>query len=402
MSDIRFVLTKYKRGILTYSINMQSNRLETIHFYDMADASDHSDIGDIFVAKVMNVVGSINAAFIDYQKGKHGYLPICDIFAPMLLNREYDGRLKAGDELLVQLEKEAVRSKEPVFSSNLSLAGKYCVVTTGNKSKSISKKCPKSIRKELLEHIPENIEHGIVVRTNASELISESHNSLELLEKECQQLSEQMDILINDGIHRTCYSRVWQSPPSYLTALRDVRDRCYSQIVTDDENLYSELSSFLKLSSPEMLDLLTYYTDTSYPLTKLHSIETRLDELLGSKVWLKSGAYLVIEKTEAMYVIDVNSGKNISKKASAKYILTINLEAAHEIMYQLRLRNLTGIILVDFINMENTDDKEKLMCELKQAAKSDPIQTVVVDMTALDLVEITRQKNHKSLAEQLS
>ena len=103
-----------------------------------------------------------------------------------------------------------------------------------------------------------------------------------------------------------------------------------------------------------------------------------------------------------MYVIDVNSGKNICKKASADYILTINLEAAREIMYQLRLRNLTGIILVDFINMENADDKEKLMCELKQAAKSDPIQTVVIDMTALDLVEITRQKNHKSLAEQLS
>lgn len=402
MSDIRFVLTKYKRGILAYSINMQSNRLETIHFYDMADASDHFNIGDIFVAKIMNVVGSINAVFIDYQKGKHGYLPICDKFAPILLNREYDGRLKAGDELLVQLEKEAVRSKEPVFTSNLSLAGKYCVITTGNKSKSISKKCSKSIRKELLECIPENIEHGIVVRTNASELISESHNSLKLLEKECQQLSEQMDILINDGIHRTCYSRVWQSPPPYLTALCDVKDICYSQIVTDDENLYSELSSFLKLSSPEILDQLMYYTDTSYPLIKLHSIETRLDELLGSKVWLKSGAYLVIEKTEAMYVIDVNSGKNICKKASADYILTINLEAAREIMYQLRLRNLTGIILVDFINMENADDKEKLMCELKQAAKSDPIQTVVIDMTALDLVEITRQKNHKSLAEQLS
>lgn len=402
MSDIRFILTKYKRGILAYSINMQNNRLETVHFYDAMNTADTINIGDIFVAKVMNVVGSINAAFIDYQKGKHGYLPMCDKFVPMLLNREYDGRLKAGDEVLVQLEKEAVRSKEPVFTSNLSLAGKYCVITTGNKSKSISKKCPKSMRKELLDHIPENINHGIVVRTNASELISESYYRLELLEKECLQLSEQMDVLISDAAHRTCYSRIWQSPPPYLTSLRDVRQIYYSQIVTDDENLYNELSSFLKFSSPEMLDQLTYYTDISYPLTKLHSIETKLDELLDSKVWLRSGAYLVIEKTEAMYVIDVNSGKNISKKASAEYILTINIEAAREIMYQLRLRNLTGIIMVDFINMENTIDKQKLMYELKQAAQSDPIQTVVVDMTALDLVEITRQKNMKSLEEQLS
>lgn len=402
MSDIRFVLTKYKSGILTYSIDMQNARLETVHFYNLDDSSENINIGDIFVAKVMNVVGSINAAFVDYQKGKHGYLPTSDRFAPVLLNREYDGRLKAGDELLVQLEKEAVRSKEPVFTSNLSLAGKYCVITTGNNSKGVSKKCPKSIRNKLLEHVPEDIKYGIVVRTNASELVSEASDSLELLEKECLQLSAQMDVLVSDAVHRTCYSRVWQSPPPYLTALRDARNICYSQIITDDEGLYNELSAFLKYSLPEMLDRLTYYTDTSYSLTKLHSIETRLGELLSSKVWLKSGAYLVIEKTEAMYVIDVNSGKNIAKKSNAEYIRAINLEAAREVMYHLRLRNLTGIIIVDFINMDNAYDKEMLLHELKQAAKRDPVRTVVVDMTALDLVEITRQKNTKNLAEQLS
>lgn len=401
MSDIRFVLTKYRDGILSYAVNTQSNRLESVNFYAGNEALDAVNIGDIFVAKVMNVAGNIQAVFIDYQKGKHGYLPIDKTGLPILLNRDYDGKLKAGDELLVQLEKEAVRSKEPVFTSNLSIAGKYCVITSGNKCKGVSKKCAKTAREQLIKAIPDDIDYGIIVRTNAVELLSDEDSRVELLEQECRYLSRQMDALLNDGIHRTCYSRVWQSPAPYLTALRDVRNISYSRIVTDDADLHDALSAFLRTASPEMLDKLVLYTDSSYPLNKLYSIETKLKELLSPKVWLKSGAYLVIEKTEAMYVIDVNSGKSISKKSNAEYILAVNTEAAKEIMYQLRLRNLTGIILVDFINMENPDDKEELLQELRHLAKLDMIQTTVVDMTALHLVEITRQKNLKSLAEQL-
>jgi ribonuclease G len=148
-----------------------------------------------------------------------------------------------------------------------------------------------------------------------------------------------------------------------------------------------------------MADKLKLYEDKSYGLNKLYSIETKLEGLLGKKVWLKSGAYLVIEKTEAMYVIDVNSGKNISKKANAEYIYSVNAEAAREIMYQIRLRNLTGMIVVDFINMENNEDKERLMEKLSEYARRDMVKTMVIDMTALDLVEITRQKNKKSLAD---
>ena len=411
MSDIRFVLTRYQTGILAYSINTQSNRLETVRYYkntsekesllSSKDDNNIINIGDIFVAKVMNIVGSIKAAFIDYQKGKHGYLPIDAISNPVLLNRSFDGRLKAGDEILVQLEKEAVRSKEPVFTSNLSIAGKYCVVTSGNRSKGVSKKCSKPVREQLLNAIPDDINYGVVIRTNAEELITGDSNSLALLDKECRFLSRQMDSLLNEGIHRTCYSRVWQSPPPYLTMLRDIRNITFSQIITDDNELYDELSAFLKFASPDMLEKLKLYTDNSYPLNKLYCIETKLKELLSTKVWLKSGAYLVIEKTEAMYVIDVNSGKNISKKSNADYILAINLEAAREIMYQLRLRNLTGMIIVDFINMEHAADKEKLLAQLRHDARQDMVKTTIVDMTALELVEITRQKNQKSLAEQL-
>jgi ribonuclease G len=389
MGDVRFVLTNYNDKIMSYSIDVTANRLESIGFYERQDESS-VNIGDIFVAKVMTVAPNINAAFIDYQKGRHGYLPFNKNLAPVLINRAYDGKLKAGDEVLVQLEKEAVRSKEPVFTTNLSISGKYSVITSGIKSRGVSKKCPKSRYNELLEAIPGDISYGVVVRTNAAEL-----EGLEPLKSECLELNSQMDRLLNEGIHRTCYSRVWKSPAPYLVDLRDMQGIEYSQIITDDDTLYNELKEFVGT------DKLRKYTDENYSLSKLYSIETKLSMLLDKKVWLKSGAYLVIEKTEAMYVIDVNSGKNISKKLNEKYIYSINLEAAREIMYQIRLRNLTGMILVDFINMDSSDDKEKLMEELSEYAKRDRIKTMVIDMTALDLVEITRMKNKKSLVEQM-
>lgn len=406
MTDIRFVLSEYKGGILSYSINMQTNRLETVGFYHAGScfaALDTSiNIGDIFVAKVINIVPNIQAAFIDYQKGQRGFLPI-NGYQPVLTNRNFDGQIKAGDELLVQLEKEAVRSKDPVFTMNLSIPGKYSVVTNANRIKGVSKKCQKTVREKLAECIPDDIDYGIIIRTNAAELFLDSAKNAEFPEKvieaECRQLCAQMDNLLKNGVHRTCYSRVWQSPPPYITTLRDMRNINYSRIVTDNPKLQEQLIAFADMYAPELKEKITFYTDT-YSLHKLHSIETKLNELFQPKVWLKSGAYLVIEKTEAMYVIDVNSGKNIAKKANAAYILSINLEAAKEIMYQIRLRNLTGIIVVDFINMDNGDSKEQLLQALRQYAKQDMVLTTIIDMTALELVEITRQKNYKSLMEQ--
>jgi ribonuclease G len=343
MVDMRFILTKYDEKIISYSMNVTDGRLESINFYGVRDESS-INIGDIFVAKVTNVLTNIKAAFIDYQNGSHGhdhgYLPFNKNAEPILVNRTYDGRLKAGDEVLVQLEKEAVRSKEPVFTYKLS--AKY------------------------------------------------------------MESKDELEKVINNGKHRTCYSRVWKSPAPYLIDLKEMQGFGYSQIISDDNMLFGELSEFVGQTLPNMTDKLRMYTDDSYSLNKLYSIETKLEGLLAKRVWLRSGAYLVIEKTEAMYVIDVNSGKNITKKENSEYIYSINIEAAEEIMYQIRLRNLTGMIIVDFINMENEDDKAQLLDELSYWAKQDRIKTKVIDMTALDLVEITRMKNKKSLNEQVN
>lgn len=390
----KLILTRYKDGIL--SLILKNNRIQEISY---AKENTAGNIGDIYVAKVLNVVPSIQAAFIDYQAGKRGYLPISAKYKPVLLNRAYDGRILAGDELLVQMEKEAIRTKEPVFTMNLSLAGKYCVVTNADTAKSVSNKLTKQERKELKQYIPSDTAYGVVVRTNAKELLA--NNDVSSLDTECRHLTAQMQKLLTEGIHRTCYSKVYQEAPAYLTELRDNKTWEYDQIITEDSVLYDELHSYLHSYLPQKESLLTLYEDKSLSLHKLYGLETKIEELLQPKVWLNSGAYLIIEQTEAMYVIDVNSGKNNTKKSSDSYVLSVNMEAAKEIMHQIRLRNLSGIILVDFINMETDSMKETLMQELKTLARLDRIQTTIVDMTPLGLIEITRKKTKSSLKAQL-
>lgn len=397
MSDSCLIVTKYKKGILSCII--ENNKIDDLSFYnEQLDCQ----LGDIFVAKVLNVVPNINAAFIDYLPGKRGFMSIDSNWTPVLINRTYDGRILAGDEILVQMEKEAIRTKEPVFTMNLSIAGKYCVVTNANQKKCVSTKIEKHDRELLQQQIPDNTPYGIIVRTNAQQLIERSENGLDLLKEECRQLIQKMKKLLNEGIHRTCYSKIYQAPAAYLTDIRDkYAIESYEKIITDDKGIYEQLQNFLNIYLPEKTKNISFYQDSTYPLHKLYSIETKLQELLDTKVWLKSGAYLVIEQTEAMYVIDVNSGKNTKKKQTDDFWYQINKEAATEIMRQLKLRNLSGMILVDFINMESEESKQKLMSYLRKLAKADRVPTSIVDMTALELIEITRKKTKKSLKSQM-
>lgn len=403
MDAVRYVITEYthnnRKGVLSFSLHAKTNKMDAVHFSPLSESTDTAAIGDIFVAKVTNVVQQLNAAFIDYAPNQKGYLPIRPEYAPVITNRKYNGRILAGDEILVQMEKEAVRTKEPVFTTNLSLAGRYSVVSSANTYKGVSRKCTKTEKEQLRAAIPQDMEYGVVIRTNAAALL-QSPDGLRPITEEIRSLNDRLAALIHDGIHRTCYSRIWTAAPSYLTNMRD-EGVSFQQIITDSQEIYETVKEFAALYMPEQLAGILLYQDASYPLHKLYRVETQLDELLCKKVWLRSGAYLILEKTEAMYVIDVNSGKNITKKTSAEYIFQINLEAAGEIMRQIRLRNLTGMILVDFINMEDSGKENELLSELRLHAKKDRILTTVVDITALGLVEITRKKTTKSLAEQL-
>ena len=172
--------------------------------------------------------------------------------------------------------------------------------------------------------------------------------------------------------------------------------------MTDDEELYQELQAYLKESQPEDLDKLRWYQDPLLPLKSLYRLNRAVEEATSPRVWLKSGGYLVIEPTEALVVIDVNTGKYAEKKTMSETILKINLEAAREIGRQLRLRNLSGIIIIDFIDMKEEEHRRQLLKELEEVVRRDPIKTTVVEITRLNLVELTRKKLHRPLYEQLA
>ena len=191
-------------------------------------------------------------------------------------------------------------------------------------------------------------------------------------------------------------SYLYESLSDWLTDLRDTRDDSLSEVITDDQSLYFQISSVkdLVLGRNTVLRL---YDDNQLPLIKAYSIEKILQDVLSERVWMKSGGYLVIQPTEALVVIDVNSGKSEYKGNNAQAALKLNLEAAKESARQIRLRNLSGIILIDFINMEDEEMKQELLSQLSSYLREDRVYTILMGMTKLQLTEITRKKVHKPI-----
>ena len=214
-----------------------------------------------------------------------------------------------------------------------------------------------------------------------------------------ESASEALQSLLNQAIHKVCLTCLLAPSEAIYEALEQLAEPSeYSEVLTDDPEIFHKLSE----SSHPLLQQknLRLYDDPDISLRLLYSLERGIDEALDTRVWLKCGGYLVIEPTEAMTVIDVNSGKNESKKMGEETYYQVNAEAAEEVARQLRLRNLSGIIIVDFINMAEKENRQKLLEYLKTLTTQDPQHPRIVDMTPLGLVEITRKKSHPTLAEQ--
>ena len=419
------------------SLLYQDNRLVQVKVHDGKREGESSSLplGAIYIGKVKNVVPTIDAAFVEVCKGSMGFLPMKNAKNPIIVNRKYDGRILAGDEILVQIEKEGIKTKDPGLTCNLSFTGKYCVLTTGKQNLGFSTKLDnktKLLWKQKLEEwkiedtlLEEKV--GMVVRTNVAVLtehnlniqnnnlkienvnheyrkmsknaiISENRDvqDAECFRREWEQLLEQKNKVLDSVSYRTCFSCLYQPLEGYLADIRDTYESSFDKIITNKEDIYTRIrEEFPSIKNVE------FYQDSRIPLEKLYSVETRLKEALDERVWLKSGAYLVIQQTEALTVIDVNSGKIQKKNPKDDIYFEINKEAAKEIALQLRLRNLSGIIIIDFISQNIKEQDSELLMHLNSLVKQDSVKTSVIDMTPLGLVEVTRKKIHKSLKEQL-
>lgn len=357
-------------------------------------------LGNIYVAHVNDVVKNINAAFVEYSPGKKAYLSLENTEHTFFINRKNTTKICQGDNILVQIKKEPIKTKDAVCSTCIEFSSNYVVLTYGvaginvstkikdnSLRQSLSKYCSDiisgimydkeaygMITEELFYNILSNT--GIIVRTQAQDI-----SDYELIKEDILKQFEALFLCLNKALYskgRTC---IYSNENPILSVINKHKS---DEIITDNEEIY-------KLLCEQSIDV-KLYEDSLLPLYKLYNIEGLLNDVSLRKVWLKSGAYLVIDYTEAMTVIDVNTGKCEKGKNKEDTILKINLEAAIEAMRQIKLRNISGIIIIDFIDMAKDEAKEALLNQLIDEAKKDNIKTSIMGLTRLNLVEITRKK----------
>lgn len=391
--DSTRIITYIGDGVLADALYEDGHMMEL----SLISKEKESILGNIYIGKVKNIVKNIQAAFVEIEPGLLCYLPLEDVKHPVYLHPKAKETLVQGDELLVQVSREAVKTKAPSVTTKFSLTGKYLVLTHGNETIGFSGKLDSAEKSRLKAwtaglNLPEEV--GIIVRTNASGVSEEE------LSREYQHLEEQYQYLRQQAIHRSLYSCVFRNRPAYLSSVLGSRSENLKEILTDDTEIYQEMGQFLREEMPGDEAKLHFYEDRMLSLKALYRLEKGMSEALAERVWLKSGGYLVIEATEALTVIDVNTGKCIAGKDKQATIRKINQEAAQEIARQLRLRNLSGIILVDFVDMTEPGADEELLAMMQKLLKRDPLKAAAVDMTALGLMELTRKKQKKTLKEQ--
>lgn len=403
--DIKYIITQIKDDIICSQYIDDDCR--TLNIID-----DSSLTGNIYIGRVENVVKNINSAFIEIENKLKCYYPLDENKKHIFLNTKNNNKVNIGDKLLVQVINDAHKTKPPTVSCKIELSGKYIVLSSDVNGISISRKIKSSIdRKSVNEALKDKLtaslnelnkvldgycsfNYGIILRSNSS------NADINAVIKEADELMSNYNTLIRNAFFGTFYTKLHEKEPDYIKEISHLGADNNITVITDVKNCYTRLNEYFS-DIPSVT--IRWYEDSLLPLYKLYSIEKHLTDALSLKVWLKCGGYLIIEQTEAMCVIDVNSGKNISKSKKQadkeQEALKVNLEACEQIIKQVRLRNISGIIIIDFINLSEDESVQKLMTHMKSLAKKEPVQTNIVDMTPLGLVEMTRKNNGKTLKE---
>ena len=366
-------ITEYRDRIVSWlDVDSRMERLSVAR-------PDEDITGNIYVGTVKHVVKNLDACFVEFDKDTLGFLSFNDVYPKM--------RITEGMQVTVQVVKEASKKKEAVLTMKLSIPGDYCVAIYDDKSVNVSRKITGDDRSRLREAFPKEIDLSFTIRTNAAGV-----SDMSLITDEANRLSDKLHNILDISNMRKAPALCYESDKDHTKFLQSLYAGSYDRVLTDIKEIYEELKDRYPCE----------LYDDEYPLSKLYSLETKMDELLSSRVWLKSGGNILIEYTEAMTVIDVNSAKNLAGKDREVNVLNINKEAACQIARQLRLRNISGIIIVDFINMQQENSKAELAAYLRSQLQADPVRCDYVDMTSLGLVEIVRRKIKPPIYEIMS
>lgn len=396
------ILILRNQGIL-YSFLIRDNRI----YKAAREEKEEYPIGTVLLGKVLNVAKQFQGVFFSLEaakggKGKTGFLQMKENACYMPVNREADGRILSGDEMPVQIIKQAKGSKPPQLTTEYSLAGQSVVIKKGSGRVSYSAKLEEEDKERLKEAFEEWKENLLEKEPETADLFQKCDMTFrtnapliepEIWQKEIIDLTGQAKEIDQLSQTRTTYSRLYEPEAFYLDFIKEQSVLNLEEIVTDEKDVYETLSGHPYTASVPV----RLYEDKRISLQSVYAINTRLQELLGKKVYMKSGAYLMIEPTEALVAIDVNTGKAEKKTEPEEFYYKTNLEAVREVCYQLSARNLSGMILVDFINMKEKENRDMLIDALKQETAKDSVPTRFIDLTRLGLAEITRKKTSRTL-----
>lgn len=373
-------------------------------------ASLVSHVGNIYKGRVVNVEPAIQAAFVDFGLSKNGFLHISDLH-PKYYSKNETGEkigrrksvsqrpliqkcLKKGSEIIVQVTKEGINTKGPTLSTYISLPGKYVVLMPWMERVGISQKIEDEEERKRLRAIMDELklpgQVGFIVRTAAQVATKrELQADISYLGRLWNAIRKRMEAV-------KAPAEIYQESDLVIRTIRDVFDNKINQIICDNETVAKRIRDFLGIVQPRLKGRVTYY-DGKTPLFHKYGIEAEITRIQSSHVDLKSGGSLVIEQTEALVAIDVNSGRYRKQESAEKTALKINLEAAKEIVRQLKLRDLGGLIICDFIDMRDPNNKRAVEKAFRDALKSDRARSRVLRMSAFGLIELTRQRMRPSL-----
>jgi ribonuclease G len=375
-------------------------------------------VGDIYLGRVRKIMPGLNAAFVDVGHEKDAFLHYLDLGPQVLsLNKlarlilqgrskipsmaefipekeiektgKITGVLTAGQQILVQIAKEPISTKGPRVSSELSFAGRYLVLVPFSNRISVSQRIKSAEERNRLKRLIQSIKpanFGVIIRTIAE------HKKVADLDNDLKNLVEKWNNLVNRLSHAKPPQKIISEIDRTSVILRDVLNESFNNIIVNDQNLYEDTKNFIRSIAPEKINIVKFYKG-KLPIFENFGIDKQIKNSFGKIVTIRSGIYLIIEHTEALHVIDINSGHRVNKEASQEEnALAVNLEGASELSRQLRLRDMGGIIVIDFIDMKSAVNRRRLFQKLKEEMSKDRAKHTILPPSKFGLVQITRQR----------
>ncbi len=360
-------------------------------------------VGNLYKGIVANVLPGMQAAFIDIGLEKNAFLYVDDVFtdeseeSPPPSRATIEKLLRVGEEIMVQVIKEPFGSKGARVTGQITIPGRYLVLVPGADYIGVSRRIESQTERERLRREVEKLkpgELGLIVRTVAEGVDNE------VMEQDLQFLVQLWNRILTRFQQKTAPAILYQDLSLTCRIARDLFVEEFSSFLVDDEHEYDKVREIVDYISPHLKSKVKLYKEKE-PIFERYGVEKEIEKALSRQVWLKSGGYLVFDETEALTVVDVNTGRYIGRRNLADTILKTNLEAAEEIARQVRLRDIGGIIIIDFIDMSVEDHRRKVIDKLNASIKNDRTKTYVLGLTNLGLVEMTRKKVRQDLSEYL-